>query len=374
MVIPRGNGPHTCLAVKFPLRDEAGRTIGLGGIMTDVTRLKQAEQQTREAVQQRGRFLGMLSHEFRNPLGAIANATQVMERSPAGASAQGDALRVVHRQAMQMSRLLDDLLDIARITQGKIQLQRVATPLNPLVAEAAEVARPAFEEADGRLETRAPDGPVWVTGDPARLRLLLVNLLMNGAKYTPPTGVVRLELAAEGEEAVVRVRDNGVGIRSDMLEREFDLFVQADESLHRTSSGLGVGLTLVRAIAEMHGGRARAYSAGPGLGSEFVVRLPLARAAATTAEDPPEAAPAGPPLRIVVIEDNADGRRMLETMLKLDGHAVRAAADGEEGLRAVANDPPEVPSWTSASPPWTGTRWRGASGAATGTEVSTWSP
>jgi two-component system CheB/CheR fusion protein len=342
VVIPMAEGPHTYLTVKFPLRDEAGRTMGVGGVMTDVTRLKRAEQQTREAVEQRDRFLAMLSHELRNPLGAIVNATEVMRRSPADMPAQKEALDVVHRQALQMSRLLDDLLDIARITQGKIQLRRTAVCLDQLIGEAVSVARAAFEAATVTLETRLPHEPVVVTGDPARLQQLLVNLLMNGIKYTPPGGRVGLELAKQNGEAVIRIRDTGMGIRSDMLEKVFELFVQGDDTLHRSTNGLGVGLTLVRSIAELHGGRVRAHSAGPGQGSEFVVWLPLAAVEDLPDLEGPDAVSARPPMKILVVEDNDDSRRMLETMLKLDGHEVRVARDGEEGLEAIRRERPAV--------------------------------
>jgi two-component system CheB/CheR fusion protein len=338
VAISRADGQHTFLTVEFPLRDEAGGTVGVGGVMTDVTRLKRAEQQTREAVEQRDRFLAMLSHELRNPLGAIVNAVAVMERPQVGAAGQREALQVLRRQAMQMSRLLDDLLDIARITQNKIHLQRTAVRLDQLVDEAVHVVRSTFQSEALKLEVRhAADGLV-VSGDAARLQQMVVNLLMNGVKYTSPGGRVWVELAREGGEAVVRVRDTGVGIRAEMLEKIFDLFVQGDDTLHRHASGLGVGLTLVRSIAELHGGRVRAHSAGPGQGSEFVVWLPLMASVEPPAAEGPRSDSVGPPLKILVVEDNDDSRRMLETMLKLDGHDVCAARDGEEGLAALLGD------------------------------------
>jgi two-component system, chemotaxis family, CheB/CheR fusion protein len=342
VAIPHADGLHTYLMVKFPLRDETGRIIGVGGIKTDVTRLKRAEQQTREAVEHRDRFLAMLSHELRNPLGAIVNATEVLEHSPAGSAEQEDAIRVLHQQAMQMSRLLDDLLDIARITQDKIQLRKVPVHLDQLVSEAVRVAQAPFQLATVTLETRLPNGPVIVTGDPARLQQMLVNLLMNGAKYTPSGGRVELELAKETGEAVIRIRDNGVGIRPDMLEKVFELFVQSDDTLHRSTSGLGVGLTLVRSIAELHGGRVSAFSAGPEQGSEFVVRLPLAHGEVLPAEERTRSNSTPLPMRIVVVEDNNDSRRMLETMLKLESHEVRSAGDGEEGLATILRDRPAL--------------------------------
>ncbi len=340
VVIPLADGPHTFLAVKFPLRDETGRIIGVGGIKTDVTRLKRAEQQTQEALEQRDRFLAMLSHELRNPLGAIVNAGEVLERPQAGVADKQEALQVLKRQAMQMSRLLDDLLDITRITQSKIYLQRTAVALDPLIDEAVRVVQPAFEAGGVKVEVRHPGDSLGVWGDPARLQQVVVNLLMNAVKYTPRGGRVWVELARDSGEAVLRVRDTGMGIRPEMLEKIFALFIQADDTLHRSGSGLGIGLTLVRTMAELHGGRVRAFSAGPGQGSEFVVWLPLAAADRLPAAEAPGFAAAS--LKILVVEDNEDSRRMLETMLKLDGHEVFVARDGEEGLAAIRRDHPTM--------------------------------
>jgi two-component system CheB/CheR fusion protein len=341
VVVAGPDGAHTYLAIKFPQCDETGRIIGVGGIMTDVTRLKRAEQQTREAVEQRDRFLAMLSHELRNPLGAMANATEVLGRKRLGAEARKDALQVLRRQTMQMSRLLDDLLDVARITQSKIQLRITTISLGQLMEEAVRVVQPAFEKGQVHLEVKPAAERVIVKGDAARLQQAVVNLLMNGVKYTPAGGHVSLEWRAQDGQAVIRVRDTGIGIRQEMLEKVFGLFVQGDDTLHRSSSGLGVGLTLVRSIVELHGGRVRATSDGPGQGSEFVVSLPLA-----AADECPEPAPALPvpngSLNILVVEDNDDSRRMLETMLKLDGHKVHSARDGEDGLAALLREQPTL--------------------------------
>jgi two-component system CheB/CheR fusion protein len=340
--IPQADGPHTYLMVKFPLRDETGRIMAVGGIKTDVTRLKQAEQQTREAVEQRDRFLAVLSHELRNPLGAIASATQIIERLPLARPEQQEAVQVMDQQVTQMGRLLDDLLDIARITQDKIQLRRAAVQLDQLVGEAVRVVRPAFESARVALQSRVPNEPLVVMGDSARLQQMLVNLLLNGAKYTPAGGRVELSLAKEQGSAVVRISDTGMGIPADMLDKVFDLFVQGDDPLQRSSRGLGVGLTLVRRIADLHGGRVAAFSAGPNQGSEFVVHLPLGEVQQLSPPDGPGKPPAAPPMKVLVVEDNDDSRRMLETLLKLDGHEVHAARDGEEGLKALLRERPDL--------------------------------
>jgi chemotaxis methyl-accepting protein methylase/signal transduction histidine kinase/chemotaxis response regulator CheB len=311
--------------------------------LIDINRLKRAEQQTREAVEQRDRFLAMLSHELRNPLGAMVSATQVLDRSSTGLPGQAEAVHVLKRQQTQMGRLLDDLLDIARVTQDKIQLHRSLVNLRELIEEAVRVVQPAFDSPGLLLDVRHADEPLIVNGDFARLQQMVVNLLLNGAKYTPAGGCVRLEVAKENDEAVIRVRDNGVGIRPEMLEKVFELFVQADDNLHRSGSGLGVGLTLVRRIAELHGGRVRASSAGPGQGSEFAIRLPLAAATDSDllAPEPPKPA-LRKPIKIVLVEDNDDSRRMLETVLQLDGHDVTVCRDGEEGLAAIRAHRPQL--------------------------------
>lgn len=342
VAIPQADGTHTYLTTQFPLRDESGQLVGVAGIGTDVTRLKQAERQAREAVEQRDRFLAMLSHELRNPLGAIVGAAEILDRSPPGSPAYAEALHVLNRQASQMGRLLDELLDIARITHNKIELQRELVALDQLVGEAVRVVRTAFEAAQVKLRVPAEPPPLMVLGDAVRLQQMLVNLLTNAAKHTPPGGEAWIELAREGQGAVIRVGDTGVGIRQENLERVFDLFVQLDEPPHRSPSGLGVGLTLVRSVAELHGGRVRAMSEGPGRGAQFVVWLPLAAANRPTVPDLPETSAPSEPMCILIVEDNEDSRRMLEAMLRLDGHQVLSASDGEQGLELLRQHRPHL--------------------------------
>ncbi|MBL8800170.1 MAG: PAS domain-containing protein, partial [Planctomycetia bacterium] len=322
---------------------QSGQAVeGVVLTLIDVAKLKQAEAEAREAVEHRDRFLAMLSHELRNPLGAIVNAASVLERPAAQEADRADAMQVIQRQSKQMSRLLDDLLDVSRITQNKIQLRRVPTQLDQLLEEALRVARPRFEAGRVALSVRMDEAPLVVNGDPNRLQQLLVNLLTNAAKYTPPEGRAEVELRRDGEEAVIQVRDTGVGIRADMLERVFNLFVQVDQSLDRTNTGLGVGLTLVRTIAELHGGRVRAASGGLGQGSEFTVWLPLAAHTTAALEGRTEPRPPTARLKIVVVEDNDDSRRMMESMLRMDGHEVHAARDGREGLAAILRERPQL--------------------------------
>jgi two-component system CheB/CheR fusion protein len=333
VVIPLADGPHTFLATKFPVRDEAGRVVGVGGIKTDVTVIRQAERTARETVAQRDRFLAMLSHELRNPLAAVLNAAELALR---GGSDATHWLGVIARRARHTARLVDDLLDVARFAHDKVEVQRRPMDLGQTVAGVLEEARPWFNEARLVLANDGPDGPLPVDGDPDRLEQVQVNLLRNAAKYTPAGGRVWYTVRRQDGGAVIRVRDTGVGIPPEVLPRVFEPFVQADETLDRANGGIGVGLTLVKAIVERHGGTVEAHSDGPGRGSEFVVRLPLLSAPADPAARaaPPPAAVTHP-LRLLVIEDDPDIRGSLVGLLEMDGHQVRAAADGTTGLAAL---------------------------------------
>lgn len=245
---------RTFLSVKFPVRDEFGHIIGVGGLKTDATRLKQSEQEALEAVRQRELFLAMLSHELRNPLAAVQGTLQLLFRgseSPQGAMAE--ALHVIDRRVQHMARLLDDLLDVSRVTQNRIGLRSNVFDLGSTVRDVLEETKRTMDEKGLTLQVNEPGEPLWVEGDPDRLQQIQVNLLLNAAKYTDTPGTVIYTMRKEGEEAVIRVRDSGQGIAPEMLERIFDLFVRLDRP-GRPSEGTGVGLTLVRSIVELHGG------------------------------------------------------------------------------------------------------------------------
>ncbi len=361
VVIPRPDGPHTYLAVKFPLRDADGRITGMGGVHTDVTELKNAERQAREAVAQRDRFLAMLSHELRNPLAAIINATQVLAQVGPGAAEAGAWFAIIERRARHMARLLEDLLEVSRLTQDKIAVRKRVFDLGTTVDEVAEEVRGWFADRGLELSVARPEAPLLVEGDPTRLQQIQVNLLRNAAKFTPRGGRVWYGLRREGDEAVIRVRDTGVGLAVDMLDKVFDLFVQADDTLERTGGGIGVGLTLVRAIVGLHGGRVRAFSDGPGKGSEFVVWLPLARREASVPVPDPHPDPhpdpgdghsgtgsgsgsgwGGAGRQVLLVEDDPDIRNTLQWILEQDGFRVRSAGDGPAALAALEQDCPDV--------------------------------
>lgn len=321
------------------IHDEQGRPAAIASISKDITALKQAEAEAHEAARRRDQFLAMLSHELRNPLGAILNAARLIERLAADESLR-QAATALDRQSKQIARLLEDLLDVARVTQGKIHVRREPVDLRAVTLEAVSVVRPTLDSLGHKLVLQLPESPLYVQGDWARLLQVQENLLENAAKYTPNGGEIRLSLEGRGSEAVFAVRDSGCGIAPEMLERIFELFVQAPPLPGHTAAGMGIGLTMVKSIVALHGGKVAVRSEGPGRGSEFEVRLPLTddRPAVHSAD----ATGGDSPVRVVIVEDNADSRELLASLLALDGHDVRAAPDGVRGYAAIAEDRPDV--------------------------------
>lgn len=306
----------------------------------NVARRQQAEEEAREAVRRRDQFLAMLSHELRSPLTAVLNASLVLQRGEVDGAAP--AIRnIIRRQSQQMARLLDDLLDVSRITRDKIDIRKQPLDLRATTRDAVEAVRPQFEAQNLQLDVNLPEQLLCVEGDPARLQQVQVNLLTNAAKYTPAGGHVWLSVAREGESAVIRVRDTGIGIPPGMEERIFDLFVQADGATGRADGGMGVGLMLVRSLVRLHGGEVTAHSDGPGRGSEFVVRLPISHAALQPEEN--ESVPCAPERwRILLIEDHPAVREMTRLLLTSAGHEVQAAEDGPKGIEALQSWRPDV--------------------------------
>ncbi len=325
----------------FTDHDEAlvGQLARLGSVALENARLY---QELARNDRRKDEFLAMLAHELRNPLAPIRNAVQLWRLAGPAEGPLGEARDVIDRQVRHMSRLIDDLLDVSRITRGKVQLRTAPVALAEVVERAVETHRPLIEARGHRLEVRGPEDPIVVDGDPTRLAQIIGNLLDNAAKYTPSGGALSLGAGLEQGRAVVRVRDNGEGISAELLPHIFELFMQAERSLDRSQGGLGIGLTLVKSLAELHGGTVEAHSEGPGKGSEFVVRLPVQapadRAAQVTAElgGPPA------PRRVLVVDDNADAADTLALVLRLRGQRVQVAYDGARALEAAQTFRPDI--------------------------------
>jgi two-component system CheB/CheR fusion protein len=330
------------------VRDPSGRIIGSVGMVLDITERKRAEVarlanlELADADRRKNQFLAMLSHELRNPLAPIRNCTYILERAEPGGDQARRALAVIERQAGQLARLVDDLLDVTRITRNKIPLQRETLELNELVRRAMEDQRTLFEEAEVRLELRPAPSHVFVNADRNRLAQVVGNLLQNAAKFTGRGGATRVTIRADSAEsrAVVQVADTGVGMAPEMVARLFEPFSQADSTLDRSKGGLGLGLALVKGLVELHGGDVRAHSAGPGHGAEFVVRLPLAMA--EPAAPRPGKSVARHRRRVLLIEDNVDAADSLHEVLVLEEHVVEVAYDGPEGIAKAREFRPDV--------------------------------
>ena len=316
-----------------------------------VDELRRSAAELREADARKDEFLAMLGHELRNPLAPVLNAVKLLQHSGAGEPLR-HVLEVADRQIGHMTRLLDDLLDLSRIRNGKIELQRGPVELSRVVLDAVHATEPALQERGQRLELDLPGEPVVFEGDPVRLTQVAANLLNNAAKYTGRGGRIALRARRDGGQVVLTVKDDGIGIQPEMLERIFDMFVQADPTTDRVRAGLGLGLTLVRNLVEMHGGTVVARSEGLGAGSEFEVRLPAAGAARVASAVPAEteagsegtAEPKGltRTLDIVLVEDNADIRDTLKALLELKGHKVEEAEDGRSGVDLILSRSPSV--------------------------------
>jgi two-component system, chemotaxis family, CheB/CheR fusion protein len=313
-------------------------------VVADITEQKRAEAALKEADRQKDAFLAMLAHELRNPLAPILNATQVLRlRGPADALL-GQQRDVIERQVGQMKRLLDDLLDAARIGRGAIQVKTAPVDVRSTLEAAVEATRPLMTAKGHDLRITVPAEPLVVDGDPTRLTQIFSNLLNNAAKYTDPGGTVTLTAARDGNDAVVRVADTGVGMTPEVLDRAFDLFAQADQSLDRSQGGLGIGLTLVRRLVELHRGTVTAASAGPGRGSEFTVRLPLqptAMVIPVPARTPAPTRKVGR-RRVLVVDDNTDSADSLALLLGMWNHEVKTAPDGPTALKVARGFRPDV--------------------------------
>ena len=319
-----------------------GRPRTMDGACVDVTERREKEEALRAADRQKDEFLGMLAHELRNPLAPIIYSVAALERQMPAPEARRP-LEIIARQARRMTRIVDDLLDVSRVTQGKISLQRERLDVAAIVGNAADVSRAAMTARGHRFEVRVPGTPLPVSGDAVRLGQVFENLLSNAAKYTPPGGDVTVVVERDNADAVVRVRDTGVGISADVLPRIFDLFVQADTTLDRAEGGLGIGLTLVERLIRMHGGGVEAHSDGPGLGSEFRVRLPLeADAVISGSAGSNGGHDAQDRHRYLIVDDNVDSAESLRLLLEMRGHTAHVVHDGRLAAGAAREFGPDI--------------------------------
>jgi len=307
----------------------------------DITARNAAERARQEESTRKDEFMAALSHELRNPLAPIRSGLSVLERVSHDGEASHKALAIVDRQVNHLIRLVDDLLDVTRIARGKIRLQREPLQLGELVQHTMDDQRADFEAHGVALDAALSTEPLWIDADPARMVQVVGNLLTNAMKFTPRGGRVEVALRGEGSHTVLTVRDNGVGIPSEVHETLFEPFVQAPQTLERTRGGLGLGLAMVKGLVELQGGTVDAVSAGAGKGSEFVVRLPLTTAPRATVQ-PAESTPQVASRRVLVIEDNVDSADTLQELLELDGHDVQVAYDGSTGLKLARTFHPEI--------------------------------
>ena len=309
----------------------------------DVTEQRRTEQALIEADRRKDEFLATLAHELRNPLAPISNSLQLMKRANGNAAMMGEAHSVAERQVTHMVRLIDDLLDLSRITRNKLELRKERTDLVTIVNDAVESCRPSAECENLELKTDLPDKPIHIDADPVRIAQVVCNLVTNGCKFNRPGGRVEVTVSRNNVEAKVVVSDTGIGIPEDMIDRVFDMFTQVDRSFERTKGGLGIGLSLAKRLIEMHNGRITVASRGDGDGTEFTIHLPTivgetnTQLSSRTSEAP---APSG--RRILVVDDNLDSAQSLALLLKLQGNQTEMANDGNEALEKVASFQPDT--------------------------------
>ena len=340
----RDIGRRTMLLNARTLSDVSGQPARILLGIREITERKQAEIALREADVRKNEFLAMLAHELRNPLAPIRNAVQILRLTEDKNEAVQSASEMMERQIGQMARLVDDLLDVSRISRGKIELRRARIELASAVNHAVEATHSLARCSEHDLTVTLPPQPMYVNADPTRLAQVVGNLLNNACKFTDKGGRIWLTVEREGQEAVIRVRDTGIGIAAEQLPRIFDMFMQVDTSLERSVSGLGIGLSLVKNLVEMHGGTVEVHSAGVGQGSEFVVRLPIM--VETTKPPSPEPTESKPTIttarRILVVDDNQDSATSLAELLQLTGHDTHTAHDGVAAVEAAAAIKPDV--------------------------------
>ena len=328
-----------------PIRDAAGRVFGASKVARDISAQKRAEAAAAEANRRKDEFLAVLAHELRNPLAPLRNAVEIVRSSLDRPEVVGKFTNMMDRQIEHMKRLIDDLMDVSRITRGKLMLQRARIDVASVVGAALETTTVQIAEGGHDLTVTLPPDPLWIDGDAIRLSQALANLLSNAAKYTPPGGKIRLTAERRDADVVVTVKDTGIGLAPGELEYIFEMFNQIDHSIDRCRGGLGIGLSLARQLIELHGGTITARSDGPDRGSEFTVRLPAliergdASAAASAAGAERRS---GHACRVLLADDHEDGAASLAALLALRGHEVTRARDGMQALELAAATNPEV--------------------------------
>jgi signal transduction histidine kinase/CheY-like chemotaxis protein len=316
----------------------------------DISQRSRLERKTKEQAEaladlhrRKDEFLAMLSHELRNPLAAICNAGHLLRLQKDENSLQKQARNIIERQSAQLTQLVDDLLEVSRITTGRVQLRQERVAVSGIVERAVEAVRPLIDKQSHELTVSLPSETIWLHADPVRLEQVVGNLLTNAAKYTDKRGHIWLTVEPEGDQCVLRVRDTGVGLAPNLLPRIFDLFTQAERSLDRSQGGLGIGLALVQRLVEMHHGKVEVHST-LGKGSEFVVRLPVVPSPTPQSPSPTneQVQPTRRSLRVLVVEDNADTAQGLALVLQAFGHQVRTVHDGVSALQAALDYQPNV--------------------------------
>lgn len=340
------DGLHIYNSIKAPLLDDAGQAYGIVGVSTDITERKRLETALKDADRRKDEFIAMLAHELRNPLAPIVNGLEMLRQDSVTKDQIVWCRDVIGRQVAHMCRLIDDLLDVSRITQGKIKLQREHVELTAILTRALEATRPLIDTHRHRLTVDVPKHAIFVDGDPTRLVQIVANLLSNAAKYTEDAGHIELTLSCDADRVEIRVKDNGVGLPAEMLSELFELFTQFERTLSRSQGGLGIGLALVRRLVELHGGHVHARSEGLGLGSEFVVSLPRVvevqlpatpTVRSATSNDKPARG-----FRILVVDDNVDSADSLSLLLQCFGHHVETAHNGYDAIVAAEQLAPHM--------------------------------
>jgi PAS domain S-box-containing protein len=325
-----------------PLYNTRGEVYGCVSVCVDMTQRQRVEDVLRETDRRKDEFLATLSHELRNPLAPIRNALELLRRGTEDPHIKERALEIMGRQLQQLVRLTDDLLDVSRITTNRLDLRRERIDLRTVLASAIETTQPLVDAAEHTLTIVLPQEPLWVDADLTRLAQAFANLLNNAVKYTDRGGRVTVSAAANGGEAGVHVTDSGIGIEPELMPRIFDMFMQLEGSSDRVQSGLGIGLTLARRLVELHQGRIEAVSEGPGRGTTFTVRLPLAAAPLERPQVPAAVRRTVPACRVLIAEDIPDAAEMLRLMIESLGHEVRVAADGVQAVSIATEFRPAI--------------------------------